>query len=514
MLNPMPHRNTLRHTLRALLRFATYLAAFVILALAIWVPSKFGEPSLEQLLYHAQFGTQGLLDTDAIIIKSFVIWCLVVPLAAAFIMVLIEYSIALFLVYGSSHWITRPARRGNIHVLKVFFWFIGHRAPLYAMVGASIYFGFQFSVSVFVYQLLGKDYFGEHYLNPSQVKVEAIQPKNLVLIYIESLEDTYKHTEIFGKNLLASLDRIPGTSFARYQSAPGSWWTIAGITATQCGLPLKSITMYDGNDQGQVIKRFLPNATCLGDILHQAGYRNVYMGGDALAFAGKGMFFQNHHYDEVLGRDELVPLLNQPALNYWGLFDDDLFTLAKAKLATLHAAQQPFNLTITTIDTHGPNGHFSKYCLAKGAKTFEAIVACTSDQVVEFIQHMQKNGYIKDTQVVLMGDHIAMENPVYGQLHQVNERLIFNKFISNTAVKTNRDALLPFDMLPTLLEFIGFKVEGGKLGLGVSGFSQDNIAPLLLNHADMQENLLNKSPQYLELWNPKVELSHPTPHTP
>ncbi len=496
----MSHDNTLRHAMRALFRFATYLFAFLILALAIWVPSQFGQPSLEQLLYHAQFGTQGLLDTDAVIIESFVIWCLIVPVVSALLLVVIEYSIALFLVHGSLHWITRPARAGNIHVLKVFYWFIGHRAPLYLLLGASVYFCVQFSISVFIHNLLGKDYFAEHYLNPAMVKITPVKPKNLVLLYVESLDDTYRHKEIFGKNLLASLDKLPGTSFPAYRSAPGSWWTIAGITATQCGLPLKSITLYDGNDQGQVIKSFLPNAICLGDILHQAGYKNVYMGGDALAFAGKGMFFKNHHYDEVLGRDELSPLLVNTAFNYWGLYDDDLFKLAKEKLRTLHAAKQPFNLTITTIDTHGPNGHLSKYCKSKGAESFESIVECTSDQVSAFVKYMRKNNYLKDTQVVIIGDHLAMENPVYGKLHQVKERLIFNKFISSKPVSRNRDTVLPFDMLPSILDFIGFNVEGGKLGLGISAFSSENLSGKLLNYEDMKANLLNKSDKYLELW--------------
>jgi phosphoglycerol transferase len=497
----MQHSNTYRHWLRSFIRFSTYLFAFFILALAIWVPSKFGEPSLEQLLYHAQFGTQGLLDTDAIIIESFVIWCIAVPLISAFLLIIIEYSIALFLVYDSSHWITKPARRGNIHVLKVFYWFIGHRAPFYTMLGACVFFCFQFSVSVFVYQLLGKDYFAEHYLNPASVNIlPPAQPKNLVLIYVESLDNTYKHKEIFGKNLLTSLDNLPGTSFPSYRPAPGSWWTIAGITATQCGLPLKTITMYDGNDQGQVIKSFLPNAVCLGDILHQAGYRNVYMGGDALAFAGKGMFFKNHHYDEVLGRDELATQLERPALNYWGLYDDDLFKLAKEKLVELHRSNQPFNLTITTIDTHGPDGHFSKYCKAKGAKSFESIVECTSEQVSAFVKFMKKNNFLKDTNVVIIGDHLAMENPVYGKLHQVKERLIFNKFISAKTASRNRDVILPFDMLPSILDFIGFKVEGGKLGLGITAFSNEDLSAKLLNYEDMNNNLLNKSDKYLELW--------------
>jgi phosphoglycerol transferase len=487
----MQHNNTYRHSLRAILRFATYLCAFMILALAVWVPSQFGQPSLEQLLYHAQFGAEGLLDTDAAIIKSFVIWCIAVPTLCAFMLILIEYSIALFLVYGSSHWITRPARHSNIHVLKMFYWFIGHRAPIYVMLGACAYFCFQFSVSVFVHNMLGKDYFAAHYLNPAAVKIyPPTQAKNLVLIYVESLEDSYKHDEVFAKNLLASLDKLPGTSFPAYKPAPGSWWTIAGITATQCGLPLKSITMYDGNDQGQVIKSFLPNAICLGDILHQAGYRNVYMGGDALAFAGKGMFFKNHHYDEVLGKDELKRQLVNPEFNFWGLYDDDLLKLAKEKLSSLHASNQPFNLTITTIDTHGPHGHFSKYCKAKGAQTFEAIVECTSDQVVAFVDYMRKNDFLKDTNVVIIGDHLAMENPVSGKLHQVKERLIFN----------NRDVVLPFDMLPSILEFIGFRVEGGKLGLGVTAFSSEDFSTKLLDYEDMNNNLLNKSDKYLELW--------------
>ena len=498
-------RNTLRHFLRGFLRFLAYLLAFVLFAMALWIAANFGQPSLEQLLYHAQFGAQGLMDTDSQLIKSFVIWCLLLPLLAAFLLVLLEYSIAMFLVYGSSHWITTPARRANVRVLSVFYWFISHRAPLYFIISAAAYFSFQFSVNVFIHNQFGEDYFSAHYLNPAKVKISALKPKNLVLIYVESLEDGYQHPHIFGKNLLASLDGLPGQQFARYKSAPGSWWTIAGITATQCGVPLKTISMYDGNEQGHVIKQFLPNATCLGDILHQAGYTNVYMGGDGLDFSGKGMFFKNHHYHEVYGKDELKTQLVNPEFNYWGLYDDDLLYLAKRKLEALHAKGGKFNLTITTIDTHGPDGHFSKYCKAHGAKVFEDIVSCTADQVAEFVMFMQKKNYLKDTQVVIIGDHLAMENPVYGKLHEAKPRLIYNKFVGRRVFEKNREEVLPFDMLPSILEFIGFHVEGGKLGLGVTGFSKLDVSQMLMDDAEMDENLLNRSEQYLELWRPSPQ---------
>lgn len=497
--------NRHRHFIRGLIRFLTYLSAFFLAASAYWIGDNFGEPSLEQIFYHAQFGLDGLVDTDAAIIKSFLAWCIALPVSAAMLLVLVEYSIALFLIHGSAHWLTRPARSANIHFLKVIYWFIGHRAPLYTLLTAGLYFGVQFSISVFIHHLFGKDYFAEHYLAPAQVKlVKPIKPKNLVFIYVESLEDSYKDTHLFGKNLLAPLDQLKGTSFVSYKTAPGSWWTIAGITATQCAVPLKSVSLYDGNDQGEKIKSFLPNAVCLGDVLHDAGYYSVYLGGDALAFAGKGMFFRDHHYDEVLGKDELKGNLSDADMNFWGLYDDDLLSIFKDKLVELHAKQQPFNLTITTIDTHGPDGHFSNYCKERGIKDFEGIVECTAQQVADIVAFITKNGYLKDTNIVILGDHLAMENPVSNKLDQIKERHIFNRFISEETIHKNREAILPFDLFPTVLDFIGFKVEGGKLGLGYSAIAKNINLPPETEYEEMNRDLLNKSNKYLDLWKPKV----------
>ncbi len=499
--------NRHRHFIRGLIRFLTYLTAFFLAANAYWIADNFGEPSLEQIFYHAQFGIGGLVDTDSAIIKSFLAWCIALPLFTAILLVLIEYSIALFITLGSTHWLTRPARLANIHFLKVIYWFINHRAPLYTLILAGVYFGMQFSLTVFIRHQFGEDYFAKHYTNPANVEVTQVKPKNLVLIYVESLEDSYKDPALFSKNLLSSLDHIPGHSFANYKTAPGSWWTIAGITATHCGLPLQSVSLYDGNDQGEKIKSFLPNATCLGDILHNAGYYNVYLGGDALAFAGKGMFFQDHHYDEVYGRDELKGNLTDAEMNFWGLYDDDLLKHVKIKLVELHAKHQPFNLTFTTIDTHGPDGHLSKYCKEQGIKTFEGIVECSAKQVTELVSFINKNGYFKDTRVVILGDHLAMENPVSNKLERIKERHIFNRFITgnNQPIDAYRDTLVPFDMLPSMLEFIGFKVEGGKLGLGYSAFSDQVSYPSESAYADMQENLLNRSNAYLDLWRTQPE---------
>jgi phosphoglycerol transferase len=187
-------------------------------------------------------------------------------------------------------------------------------------------------------------------------------------------------------------------------------------------------------------------------------------------------------------------------MNFWGLYDDDLLVHVKKKLIELHASKKPFNLTFTTIDTHGPDGHFSKYCKAHGIKDFPGIVECTSNQVAEFVQFMRQNGYLKDTNVVILGDHLAMENPVYDKLETIKDRHIFNRFIANKPITKNREEVLHFDMFPTILEFIGFKVEGGKLGLGFTAISKDADLPPENEYEEMNEDLLNQSDEYLDLW--------------
>jgi phosphoglycerol transferase len=322
---------------------------------------------------------------------------------------------------------------------------------------------------------------------------------------VESLENSYRDETLFGQNLLSKLDALGGTSFNQFRQAPGTGWTIAGITATQCGLPLKSVSLYDGNGVGENIKNFLPRAVCLGDVLHAFGYYNVYMGSDALHFSGKGKFFQDHHYDEVYGRDELKGNLTDQQMNYWGLYDDDLLQHAKTKLKQLNQLKKPYNFVMTTIDTHGPDGFYSKTCTKQGANNFADIVACTAGNVAELVNWMKKSGYLKNTQVVILGDHLAMQNPVSEKIDTISERHIYNQFISTKPVIKNRDQVLHFDMYPTMIEFLGFKVIGGRLGLGYSALNK-NMLPPNNDFEDMNENLLNNSEQYLDLWKPKTTL--------
>ncbi|QOY93760.1 sulfatase-like hydrolase/transferase [Massilia sp. UMI-21] len=463
-------------------RASLYLAAILLFCLNHWINRYFGRPDIDQIAYHLQFGTQGLEDSDPAIIQRFVNWGVLIPL------------VLLATVLLTERWAILACRyRSLLRACPVL--------PKLALLSAVLLWLVQLSVVDYLVSSMGPDYFSRHYVKPSTVAVHGSKPKNLVLIYVESLEAGYSNRNVFGSNLIAPLTDLEASSFRSFVQMPGTGWTIAAIIATQCGLPLKRITIFDENTQGEQVRSFLPNATCLGDILARHGYRNVFMGGGSPSFAGKGRFLRAHHYHEVLGKEDWQAQgVQERSMNGWGLFDDALFERARRKLGQLHASGQPFNLTLLTVDTHEPAGHLSPGCARRGHAGFTGVIRCSAAEVAAFVDFVRERGYLADTNIVILGDHKARRNPLSDALDRMPERPLFNAFIGADLPSRNREQLVHFDLLPTILEFSGFTVSGGRLGLGYSGFNRHRARPGPGWLAEMRASVLNRSEAYRSLW--------------
>lgn len=478
----------LNMTVSRLLRHSLYLLAIFLFCLSYWIHRSFGQPDLAQIAYHMNFGLE-LVDTvDPVIVRRFVRWCVLAPLV-----------FMALLYYAERRWLSmieKTPQRGRALLYQLHRWL-----PQLMVMAATTFWVSDVSAFKYVTADFGPDYFGANYVRPESVKVAAHKPKNLVLIYVESLEQGYSERTVFGRDLLAPLNDLPGTSFRSYEQVAGTGWTIAAMVATQCGVPLERVTIFDGNTQGQMMNSFLKNAVCLTDLLAAQGYRNVFMGGAATSFAGKDKFLNQHHYHEVYGREAwLKDGVQQRDMNGWGLYDADLFARAKTKLRELSASGGKFNLTLLTVDTHEPKGHLSAHCARRGFHGFEGVVSCTAQEVAEFVRYAQDNGYLENTNIVILGDHLSRKNPLTDKLSQVRERTIFNRFIAQDAPQQNRTQMLHFDMLPSILEFIGYAVPTGRMALGYSGFNAHPLQPPKERMADMDENLMNRSAQYMALW--------------
>lgn len=466
----------------SLVRAGVYFVAILLFCLNHWINRDFGRPDIDQIAYHLQFGAQGLEASDPAIAVRFLRWCVLMPL------------LLLAAVLLTERWAIVACRyRRVLRACPVL--------PKLALLSVVLLWLVQLSVVDYLASRMGPDYFSRHYVPPATVAVHGDRPKNLVLIYVESLEAAYADRRLFGSNLIAPLTDLEADGFPSFVQVPGTGWTIAAMVATQCGVPLKRVTIFDENTQGEQVRSFLPNATCLGDILARHGYRNVFMGGASPSFAGKGRFLRAHSYHEVLGKEdwqaEGVP---QELMNGWGLFDHALFSRARAKLDQLHASGQRFNLTLLTVDTHEPAGHLSRHCARRGHAGFEGVIRCSAAELADFVRYVRERGYLADTNIVILGDHTARRNPLSEALERLPERALYNAFIGAAVPARNREHLLHFDLLPTILEFSGFTVSGGRLGLGYSGFNSHDARPHPRRLADMRASLLNRSEAYLALW--------------
>jgi phosphoglycerol transferase len=467
---------------RSTLRFAAYLAAFVVMGLGHWVHDTFGEVTLDQALWHLKYAERAAIQISEIFYVECAVQGLLVPLVLAGIVSLAHAAIA-------------PCLRGWSHKLL-------RTGPALAGAAAVGLLAAQFSLVSHAAAYLEPDRFAQDFVHPKKVQLVEERRRNLILIYAESMESTYGDAALFGRDLLAPLHAVGGRSYGWYRPAAGATWTMAGMVATQCGVPLKVYAESDVRPRANE-RVFLPGAECLGDVLAEHGYRNVFMGGVSLSFAGKGRFLQDHGYQETWGREELEASGARPEeFNAWGMWDDNLFLRAKSRLDRLHASGQPFNLTLLTVNTHNPFGLLSPQCRAGGVSSFDGIVTCSAERIAEFIEHARSRGYLKDTVVVVIGDHLAVPNPVYGKLQLAGpKRGIFNLFLGDDLPPPNRNEIMPFDLFPTLVELVGFRVQGDRLGLGYSAVGHAEAEPPPQRAEQWSISALRGSARYDRLWN-------------
>ncbi len=233
-------------------------------------------------------------------------------------------------------------------------------------------------------------------------------PSNLVLVYLESFN-----------LMLTEFADYPGLtprinefkerfhSFSNIRSS--GYFTMEGIANSQCGTVLN---MEHANNSLLTREGRLPSLPCLGDVLRSAGYRQVYLGGAKLVFAGKGMFFRDHGYDEVIGW-EYWRERGHERISNWGLSDAELFDQAFEYVRDMHGGPMPFNLTLLTLGTHLPGFKYEgcpKYT-DDDNKRFLNAIHCTDFLLGRFMDRLVAAGILEDTVLFIQADHGVFENP-------------------------------------------------------------------------------------------------------
>ena len=351
----------------------------------------------------------------------------------------------------------------------------------------------------------------DFYRSP-RITGQSDSPPNLVFIYAESLERTYFDEARF-PGLMKGLKELEqrAESFTEIQQVEGTGWTIAGVTASQCGVPL--ITTGAGGNSMDGLDRFLPGAICMGDLMRSAGYKLAYLGGASLQFGGKGKFYTTHGFEQVEGREELIPKLEKADyLSDWGIYDDSLMNMAYDRFMELSAAQSKFGLFLLTLDTHHPDGHLSQACQGRGygdgTNPMLNAVSCADHIISDFVNRILDSKYAGNTVIVIASDHLAIHNQAWKLLNLNGPRTRRNLFmvLAPGRIQPGRipKAGTTLDIGPTILDHLGLNMP--YLGLGRSLLGKE---PTLMESFKTPEafnaNILGWKEDLVHLWDmPKL----------
>lgn len=344
----------------------------------------------------------------------------------------------------------------------------------------------------------------ERYVDPREVDLQFPEKKrNLIYIYLESMEISFTNKEHGG---IAAENYYPGltelslkeTDFAHgnenrlngITNTAATTWTTASLVAQTAGIPL-SIPI-GRNAMGKGYTTFLPGAYGLGNILEKAGYRQMMIMGSDRHFSGLDVYLESHGGYEILDYYEAIDQHRLPSDDYyvwWGYEDRYVFQFAKEELEKLAAGEEPFALTLMTMDTHRTGGYFCSLCEHRYDNPYSDVIACSDRQVMEFIQWIQEQDFYENTTVILAGDHPTMDGnyvqnlPGYKETYQRQQYLaVLNSAVEYTLSQTRE--ITPMDMFPTTLAALGVTIPGDRLGLGTNLYSE---TPTLLEEMGLEK---------------------------
>jgi phosphoglycerol transferase len=477
----------MRKNLFLIIYLIIFFTAFMF-KLPRFIESNFGDISLEQLIYHVFAEHNGMPKTLVISIINKLIF---LPFLFSSIITFTLWSVHKYLplIYFK---FSKAALICAIIYTQIFSFF-----SIYYVLNIDAYIQANF---LFDQKLKKIDWMKEFYQQPSVHLKKSKHQKNLIIIYVESLENFRVKSDSILRKDLNTFD------VKHFSIQPGTQWTLAGIVASQCGVPLLPVGLIASHGIMETNSP-LKNAVCLGDVLMESGYHNEFIGGADPEFSGKGNFLNKHGFYKVTGRsdlDKLYPTSKYPS-DWWGHSDETVLKEARRRVVQLSAIKQPFFLNILTLDTHANTGYFSEYCKKLNyTESIDEIFQCTVFQIEDFYRWLDQNKYLENTVLIIMGDHPFMSKDYRGKFGGSKFRDLSQKDIFFGVKLPDREivaieSMTHFDIYPTVLSSLGYQLENDTAGIGKNMFLKEfqNIKKI---HNDLPNQLRRSSPDYLKLW--------------
>lgn len=458
-----------------------------------WLFRTWNNLSMDELVFHLNSPLEG---TNTDMVREYMAECL---LPAMFVFVIV---ILLIVLFRKSRW---------FYLLDAIFLVIG----IVIAFGTLYVTGEKLNLEEYLEnQGTPSDFIDTYYADPAETSITFPEEKrNLIYIFLESMETTYVDESCgggFSENVIPELTKIAqenedfsgeSEKINGAHAMAGAGWTMGSMFAQTSGLPLN--ISINGNDM-DTQEHFFPGIVTLGDVLKSEGYSQTLLIGSDATFGGRRLYFTEHGNYDIIDHPYATQngMLPEDYSVWWGYEDYHLFDFAKEKLQELSSQDNPFNLTMLTVDTHFEDGYICEKCKdTYGDNQYANVMACSSKQLAEFIDWIQEQDFYQNTTIVLAGDHLTMDSDFCEDVSADYDRRTYVAYI-NPAVETEvseERTYSTMDHFPTTLAAMGAEVEGDRLGLGTNLFSTEQTLAEYFGIDEMNQELQRKSEMMEEL---------------
>ena len=474
--------------------------ACVLFFTTVWFLIKYDDIRLDQILYQMQAPADGT--------PSYYSGRAVGHVGSWSIMLATGFFLIYMLASGRfKKLIAWSARYAKYTQGKVCGFFRKHYVMLSSglLVLSLLFFAVQLRVvSYVVTTTTPSDFIEEKYVKPEQSLLTfPEQKRNLVYIFLESMENTYAQE---GNDYIPELAQLADTyiNFSESEGLggalnyDGTTWTASAIVSQTSGMPVK-VPLMPGNFGGEDVP-YMPGIVSIGSLLQEQGYKQVFLMGSDAGFGGRRDYIQEHGNYEIKDTKAMIASGKLPEgyAQWWGYEDAKLFQYAKETLTELAAQGQPFNLTMLTADTHFPDGYKCVNCRDQHDTQYANVLSCSSAMVYDLVKWIQAQDFYANTTIIISGDHLTMDPEFLEDVDENYTRTVYNCII-NPAVEPLQEKNRQFgvfDMFPTTLAAMGVKIEGDRLALGTNLFSGEKTLTEIYGRDFLNEELQKNSDFY------------------
>lgn len=423
---------------------------------------------IAQILFHVLVQIDG---ADPTFIRGIIIQIIICPLIGATVSTLLLFSNIKFIQKFQELKFIQKIKKYSLALSFILF------------IGASILIGNKLEVIDYIKTYtVSSTLYEDEYVEPSTANLTFPEKKrNLIYIYLESVETSEYSIEqggAFEECYIPELYELANENYTfnankGFYTPPYTGWTIAALVGQSSGIPLN--IPIEGNSF-VTENTFMPGVYAIGEILNDNGYNNVLLMGQDSIFGGCKAFYELHGDYEIHDYNYALQegLVKEEDFVWWGYEDYQLFEFAKDELTQLSSSDEPFNLTMFTIDTHNPDGWVCKYCENEYDEQLGNVYACSSKQVSQFIEWCKQQDFYENTTIVIAGDHCSMDAHFDELLTGFDRKVYFTIINPAEGLEETQDRVIcTFDLFPTTVASLGINIEGNRLALGTNLFSNE-----------------------------------------